>query len=334
MSASFGRRRFLTILAAAGGWSLPRVASAGRAGSPSLYSWRGTALGADAAIEFFGVDADAARGMLAACVGEIRRVEALFSTFRPDSVLARLNRDGRLEQAPAAFLKLIGTALEFAELTNGFFDPTVQPLWDLYAGHFAAAGADAGGPASPALERTRALVDFRRVTVSGRTVAFAGDGTAVTLNGMAQGYLTDRITAVLKAAGVTSALIETGEIYALGRHIFGRPWRVGLRDATAPTRLARTVALADRAIATSAAYGTPFEPTGRHHHLFDPFTGRSAGNYRSVSVASGTATAADALSTALYAMPLGHAFDLIDLLDGVQVWFTLPDGRTISYGKS
>ena len=122
-----------------------------------------------------------------------------------------------------------------------------------------------------------------------------------------RGYITDRVAALLQDAGMGNVLLDIGEVRALGRHPAGRPWRVGLRHAAEPETVARTLALADRAVATSAGIASPFDASGRHHHLFDPATGRPAPKTGQVSVIAPRATMADALSTALAVAPPASA---------------------------
>ena len=66
---------------------------------------------------------------------------------------------------------LLSLARGFSELTGGAFDATVQPLWRLYAAHFAEGRRD--GPDPAAIARARALVDYRGVHVAPERIAFA-----------------------------------------------------------------------------------------------------------------------------------------------------------------
>jgi len=120
----------------------------------------------------------------------------------------------------------------------------------------------------------------------------------LTLNGIAQGYLTDRIADILRVNGCDRVLADMGrsEILLVGCRPDGQAWRIALTDPLASERVAVTLELADRCISTSGGYGTKFEATGRHHHLFDPMTGASAGHYIAVSVVAVSAMVADALS--------------------------------------
>jgi thiamine biosynthesis lipoprotein len=123
-----------------------------------------------------------------------------------------------------------------------------------------------------------------------RLIRLARPAMAITANGIAQGYLTDRITERLRAAGAGHVLLNLGEIRALGRRGDGQPWCVSLEHGR--------VELADRAIATTDPAGTTFAGDRRQHHLFDPRAGRPARVARRVTVTAPTATLADALSTA------------------------------------
>ena len=316
-SAAPTRRRFLAIAAAAAGF--PLAAAGARAETAHLHRWSGIALGAAAEIVLHDPDAARARRLIARCVAEVDRLEDVFSLYRPLSALSRLNRDGRIAAPPLELVALLAEARVYSERTEGAFDATVQPLWRLHAAHFARPGADPRGPTEADLARVQALVDYRAVEIEPSEIRFARQGMAVTLNGIAQGYITDRVAALLQDAGMGDVLLDIGEVRALGHHPEGRPWRVGLRHAAEPETVARTVALADHAVATSAGIASPFEPTGRHHHLLDPATGRPAPGTGQVSVIAPRATTADALSTALAVSPPARVAQLAARFPEIEV---------------
>ena len=295
------RRRFVAIAAAAAG--LPFAALRAGAETAHLHRWSGIALGAAAEIVLYDPDATRARRLIARCVEEIDRLEDVFSLYRPESAICRLNRDGHLKAPPLELVALLAEARSYSERTDGIFDVTVQPLWRLYAAHFARPGAAPRGPAEAEHARAQALVDYRTVEIEPGEVRFARPAMAITLNGIAQGYITDRVATLMQDAGMGDVLLDIGEVRALGRHPDGRPWRVGIRRAAEPEIVARTVTLTDRAVATSAGIASPFDASGRHHHLFDPATGRPAPGAGQVSVIAPRATMADAVSTALAVSP-------------------------------
>ncbi len=133
-------------------------------------------------------------------------------------------------------------------------------------------------------------------------------------------------------AGLSTTLVNMGEIRAIGARPEGAPWRVGLADPDRPGVLTETIDLVDRAVATSAGAGFRFDSAGRFTHLFDPATGRSPSRYRTVSVIAPTATEADALSTAFSLMPSSGIADIVATRPGVQARVTDSAGTLIVYG--
>ncbi len=296
-----GRRRAMTILAAgAGATLLPRASWPDAA---SRFEWRGQALGAAARLVLYDRDRAEAAAAVAACVAEVERLENEFSLYRPDSALSRLNRQGRLDAPSHDMRRLLLESRRFGDLSNGAFDVTVQPLWRLYAAHFAANPEATEGPPSAAVEAALALVDYRRLRIADDHIAIPA-GMGITLNGIAQGYITDRVADLLRTRGWRHVLVDLGEIRALDSRPGGQPWRIGLAAAG-------EVPLVDQAVATSAGAGTRFTRDARIHHLLEPRSGRSANTYRSVTVVAARATIADALSSAVYVAPREAAARLL-----------------------
>jgi len=303
-----GRRRAITILAAgAGATLLPR---ASWPDAPSRFEWRGQALGAPARLVLHGPDRAEAAAAAATCVAEVERLEREFSLYRPDSALSRLNRQGRLDAPSHDMRRLLLESQRFGVLSTGAFDVTVQPLWSLYAAHFAADPAATDGPPPAALAAALGLVDYRRLRVADDHISMP-PGMSITLNGIAQGYITDRVADLLRARGWHHVLVDLGEIRALDTRPDGQPWRIGLAEA-------QEVPLLDQAVATSAGAGTAFTQDARIHHLLDPRSGHSANSYRSVTVVAARATIADALSSAIYVAPRAEASRLLRAGGGIE----------------
>jgi thiamine biosynthesis lipoprotein len=233
---------------------------------------------------------------------EIERHERIFSLYREDSEICRLNRDGALVRPSPELVGLIAESQRLSTLSDGAFDITVQPLWRLYEEHFWSRRHVQPDIAARAFDVARTLVDYRAVELSAARIAFLRSGMAITLNGIAQGYVTDRVADMLRNEGFAQAVVDLGEMRALGRHPDGRPWRIGIKNPRQDAGIARTVDLADAALAVSGGYGTTFEPGGRFHHIFDPSTGASANALLDVAVIAPNATAADGLATAICVM--------------------------------
>ncbi|MBE9553931.1 MAG: FAD:protein FMN transferase [Proteobacteria bacterium] len=256
-------------------------------------------------------------------MGEIERLERTFSLYRSDSEILLLNREGRLD-APSHDLRLLlGEAQRYGNLSGGAFDVTVQPLWRLYSGHFAARPETSEGPDPKEIERARTLVDYHGIDLDNGRAILARSGMEITLNGMAQGYITDRIADMLRDAGMTNVLVDMGEIRALD----GGTWKVGVEDPRQPGQIMRDLSVTSGAVATSAGMGSKFDRAGRFHHLFDPATGHSADRCLSATAVAPTAMEADALATALAVSPSWQANNLVQAFGGRRAILVMADGN-------
>jgi FAD:protein FMN transferase len=284
-----GRRRFLSIAASAAAAMVVGKAAA----APPVTRWRGIALGASASITLSHPDADR---IVSTCRSEIERMEGIFSLYRANSALSRLNAAGRLDNPPFELLELLGLCGTIHAATAGLFDPTVQPLWSAYA----QSHARGVGPGAAAVKAALARVGWPGVGIAADRIEFARPGMALTLNGIAQGYIADRVAGLLRAEGLTNVLVDTGELHALGGHPGGGGWPVTLDEAAAfPARLD----LREVALASSAPLGTVFDREGRVGHILHPIAGTPApARWRLVSVLAPRAAIADGLTTAMCLM--------------------------------
>lgn len=327
------RRRFLSVIGASAACAALPLARAASTGAVEPVAWKGTALGALASITLVHENRAHALRVLADCVAEVERLERVFSLYRADSALSRLNEAGELRAPPAELVELLAASLALARASDGAFDPTIQPLYRLYEAHFRAPDAAPAGPGDEAIARVLRRVDHRRVEVAADRIALGVHGMAITLNGIAQGYVTDRVADRLRGEGFGGVAIDLGEARAAGRRADGRAWTAAVVDPDEPSRTLFELTMGDApgqvvALATSAGAGTRFGTDPRVHHLFDPRTGRSANRYASVSVAASRATIADGLSTALSVLAPGRTRELLAAHPSVRAWLVHAD-RTI-----
>lgn len=324
------RRQALKVFAATAALPLGVLGLRAIAPAPQFHTWNGEVLGAVSSLTLWHSNAGFARTTMLRMASEIGRLESIFSLYRPDSELRRLNTNGIVEGA-SRDLRVVMTGARFVgQATDGAFDPTVQPLWDVYARHFSSPVADPAGPSGYALETARGLVDYRDIDTDGGAVRFARPGMEATLNGIAQGYITDRIADLLQNEGFEHVVVELGEARVLGDHPEGRPWRVALRDRAGATD--RMIDLSSGAVALHGGYGTVFDESGRNHHIFDPATGRSAQTMLDVAVVSDRATDADAIGVGIYVAGEERAAAILAQFPGTRAIITRLDGTTVTIG--
>jgi len=322
------RRQVLRILGASAALSVGVAGFRLFGPQPVFHEWHGEALGGEASMQLWHANAGHAQRTLARMASEVARLENVFSLYQAESELSRLNRDGVLANASGDMMNVLESARAVADASGGAFDPTVQALWTLYEDHFRRPAADPAGPEPRAVDAARRLVDYLGIDLAGQRVRLASSGMAITLNGIAQGYITDVVADLLRNEGFDHVVVELGETRVLGTHPDGRPWRVGLRDRQGGT--GRTLELVNESSATSGGYGTMFDPTGQHHHIFDPATGQSANRLAEAIVTAPRAMDADALATALFVAGEDRAAAILATAPGARAILTRTNGEAVS----
>lgn len=304
---TLSRRRFISITA---GVAASGIGAAIAPVPAETATWRGVALGADAKLVVTGLPRPEADRLIAMAGAEIERLENIFSVYRPQSSLSALNATGILEMPPPELLSLLSIADSIHAASGGMFDPTIQPLWRVYAEH-------KGQPPRALMREAAGLVGWQHVRSDAGFVKFEKANIALTLNGIAQGFITDRITRLLKSEGLSSAVVKLGEIAAVGHDQRNEPWQIGIaKRGDEPAE--EFVALADQAIATSSAVGTTFD--GTTSHIIDPGSGLPArSRWQRVSVIHPSAAIADGLSTAAILMDRDRIGDMIAQTTNVQL---------------
>lgn len=261
------RRRFLYVCAAAAGLAaLPFVPVSLNDRNKGIHYWSGILMGADVQLTLVHPDKAHAQHIFEKAVQEIQLLESIFTLYDSHSQLSLLNRNGVLRDPAPEMIDILNLSAQYHQLTQGAFDITVKSLED---------------------GRSSAYTGMEKLIVEKDVVFFQKKHMAITLNGIAQGYITDAVTAMLRHEGLQNILVELGEKRALGQHPSGRPWTLQLQGTK------KAVSLKDTALATSARLNGD---TGKPH-IYEPSSGLYAEKHDIVSVVAKTAAMADALST-------------------------------------
>ncbi len=285
------------------------------------------AFGTEVSITVMHRDVGLAEQAIAMAFSEIREIESVMSLYRSDSELVELNGSGRLKAPHPMLVEVLASAQSLAAATTGAFDVTVQPLWQLWA-HTTALGRL---PSTAEIASAKRRVDWRRLQVTRDEIRLRGEGMSVTLNGIAQGFASDRVLAVLRRCGIEHALVDTGELGALGPKASGESWSIGVRSPRPPLKLLGSIAARSGCVATSGDYETTFSADFAHHHIFDPHTGDSPPELASVTVVARNGLLADGLSTAAFVLGTRAGKALIERL-GAQALFVRKDGTLRAAG--
>jgi len=249
----------------------------------ALHTFRFKAMGCPCALRIHADSPRTARAWAASARGEIERLEQKYSRYRADSLLSRINasagdRSGVAVDAETA--SLFDYAATCHAQSEGLFDVTsgiLRRAWNFRSGRL---------PERERIAELLRLVGWEKVRWSGKRIALPHAGMELDLGGYVKEYAADRVAALLGDAGCRSALVDLGGDLAIaGPHPDGRPWIVGIRDASHPDRPALSVPVSSGGVATSGDYERCMVVDGvRYGHILDPRTGWPIAGLASVTV--------------------------------------------------
>lgn len=193
----------------------------------------------------------------------LRQVDSIFSTYRSDSEISRLNR-GELElrDCSAAVRSVLARCERLRRATDGYFDHLAAAAWSDTC-------PDPGGSAN----------------------------TPVDPSGLVKGWSIDGVAQILERAGARNYCADAaGDMRLKGHPVDAPRWRVGIQHPSQQDSIAAMLEIADGAIATSGTYA-------RGAHIVDPHHGVPPdGVLATTVVGHGDLATADAYATATFAM--------------------------------
>jgi thiamine biosynthesis lipoprotein len=274
-------------------------------------------MGTAITVELWHKDDTQGRELAETIMDEMRRIDHLMSSYKPDSELSAINVGAASGPVTVSeeLLSLIERALEYSVITTGAFDITYASAGQHYDYR------NNKKPDDAQLQAALPAIDYHHVKIdkSASTVAFMHPGVRIDLGGIAKGYAVDRGMKLLQQAGVKTALISAGgDTRVIGKR-WDRPWHIGIRNPRDEENIVSMIPLENSAISTSGDYERFFEEDGvRYHHILDPKTGTSTHEILSSSIIGKYATDTDALSTSVFILGVDKGMQLIDSIPDTE----------------
>lgn len=259
-------------------------------------------------------DSTLAKETIDKCKSEITRLENLLSATKEGSDVYRINSlSGDSVQVSDETAQLIRKALEVSKSCDGAFDISVYPLVKLWGFDT----KDYSVPTKAEIDKARALVDYRNITVTDENEVILKEGMSIDLGAIAKGYVADCVCALLKDSTVYSAIVNLGGTvvtYGAGKSEKEPGFTVGVEYPDTSGEVFLTFNCSDIAVVTSGDYQRFFEEDGvRYHHIIDSLTGCPAqSDISSVTVLGADASVCDALSTAFFVMGIDKTLEYIE----------------------
>jgi FAD:protein FMN transferase len=265
-------------------------------------------------------DEDRASLQIDAAIAEVKRIEALLSTFKGSSQTNQINAQAGIRpvKVDVEVYDLIARSLKISGLTQGAFDITYgsidKRLWNF----------DKDMKALPdpliAKEMVR-LINYRDVVLDreGHTVFLKERGMRIGFGGIGKGYAADRAKEIMVAQGAKSGIVNAaGDLTVWGNQPDGNSWTIGIANPALKETPFGTMTLTNISVATSGDYEKYAVINGKKYsHTIDPKTGYPVHGIRSVTVICGNAELADAMATPVMVMGVKAGLNLINQINGI-----------------
>ena len=250
----------------------------------------------------------------------LEAVDVEFNLWRPAS---RINAINAFDRSDSLFQFVDGTGLwssiwaqtlDLHAASQGAFDPTVQPLVELWGFGLSKRSEVTDEDVQaimPHVGLSFERIDLNEVTEAKKyrftTVRKRDPQTRIDFNGIAQGMTVDLLAELLQSRGVSDFMVEVGgEVRCGGKRSDGNPWRIAIdrpiesEDGLDQRELQAIVGITDAAICTSGNYRKFYEEGGvKRSHTISPFNGYPVQHgLLSATVHAVNASIADALATA------------------------------------
>lgn len=261
-----------------------------------------------------------------------KEIESTLSLWDDNSIIRRVNRNDTSVVLNQIFIDNFNYAMAAAELSDGYFDPTVGPLVSAWGFHY-----KEGMEMTPAIvDSLKQLVGYKKVSIENGKVLKEHPDITLDFNAVAQGYTTDMIGDFLVSRDVENFLVDVGgEILARGHKPNGDLWKVGIEkpaeNKDSERIVQEIVELHDKSIVTSGNYRKYVEKNGRRYsHSLNPKTGYPSENsLLSATVICENTAWADCLASICMLVGLDKAVEILETQDDVKAYFIYLDGDEV-----
>ena len=260
----------------------------------------------------------------------MEEIAGVASIFDESSEAFRLNRDGYLDNPSPDLVQLIRLSMDYSELSDGYFDITVQPVLELWEGGL---WEEPEEVQESRLDEVRKLIGSDKIDVTDDRISFQVEGMKITLGAITKGYAVDEALKVLEDMGIEYALVAAGgDISTLGSKPNNELWNLALVNPDNTSESLAIFEIIKKSVSTSGNYERYFSPDKEAHHILNPKTGYSDSKCISVTIITESGTAADALATSVFVMGPDAGMNLVESLDDVECFMV--DNNSIIHRSS
>jgi thiamine biosynthesis lipoprotein len=274
-------------------------------------------MGVQARVVLYASDEPTAQRGFERAFGEMARLEALLSDYRPDSELSRINQaagSGEWVEISPDTERVLRRGSEVAKETQGAFDLTVGPVVSLWRETRQTGVLPEPSPLREALSK----VNWRDLELRERGARLRQPGMKLDAGGIAKGDAVHAAVRVLRQMRIQSSLVSLAGDIAAGDPPPGESgWIIEVKPAGDATS---AIEVKNACVSTSGDVEQFVEIGGvRYSHIVDPRTGVGVTHRLAATVIAEEGSVADAMATALSVMPFEQAKAFASDRGGISV---------------
>jgi thiamine biosynthesis lipoprotein len=266
-----------------------------------------------------------------AAFARIHQLNGIFSDYDPQSETRRLcdtAGEGKAVPVSRELWEVTNRAIELSRRSDGAFDVTVGPVVKLWR----RARRQKELPDPQKLAEARQLVGYRliRMDPTTRGIELTKRGMQLDFGGIAKGYANDQALAVLRARGITRAMIQSGGDIGLGEPPPDSPgWRVAVPSLELGSPPQMVLSLSVCSVSTSGDAWQFVEIGGRRYsHVLDPTTGVGLTDHSQVTIVAPDGITAEGLSKAVSVLGPKKGLKLVEDTPGAAAFILrAPEGN-------
>ncbi|SEN37092.1 thiamine biosynthesis lipoprotein [Nitrosomonas marina] len=253
-------------------------------------------MGSPCSIQLYAKSKKKGQNAAEAAIADISRLESLYSRYRADSFLSKINRVAAkagsisVDDETAGLLDYAATCYQ---QSGGLFDITsgiLRQVWDFKSNQL---------PTNAEIDQIKKRIGWHRLKWERPVLSFGVPGMEIDFGGVVKEYAVDRAAALCFEAGIEHGVVNLGgDIKIIGPHPDGSPWRIAIQHPRNPDVALKILLLQSGALASSGDYERCITINGRRYgHVLNPKTGWPVSHMAAVSVVGEFCVVAGSAST-------------------------------------
>ncbi|TPN85368.1 FAD:protein FMN transferase [Aquimarina algicola] len=262
-------------------------------------------------------------------IQEIKRIEALISSWDTQSQTTRINQNAGIQpvKVDQELFDLIKRAISISKLTDGAFDisyASMDKIWKFD-------GSMKKMPSKEKINQSVAKVGYQNIVLNQQelTVFLSKKGMKIGFGAIGKGYAADKAKELLISKGVKAGIINaSGDMSTWGKQPDGSDWKVAITNPLNKDHAFAMLPVVDKAVVTSGNYEkyVTFDQK-RYTHIIDPRTGYPSTGIVSATIFAPKAELADALATSVFVMGIETGINRVNQLNTIECIIIDQDGK-------